>query len=75
MPSMMDKSGPMPVRAGLERGPVARWIFIAHRIVSIVVVLLAIYVVLAAIVGAFFGGQSLATRLIYLWHQIYTIWT
>jgi len=59
----------------LEHRPIARWLLIAHRIVTVVALLLAVYVVVAVIAGAVLGGHSLATRLIFLWHQIYSIWT
>jgi len=76
MPSIMDKSGSTPARLELGPGPVVpRWLLIAHRIVTVVALLLAVYVVLAVIASVVLGGHSLATRLLFLWHQIYSIWT
>ncbi len=75
MPNLEDRSDSVPVHLELEHRPVTRCLLIAHRIVTAIALLLAAYVVLAAITGAVLGGHSLATRLIYLWHQIYSIWT
>lgn len=75
MSTIMDESDSMPTGLRPEHGAIPRWLFIAHRIVAVVVLLLAVYVVLAVIAGAVLGGHSLATALVFLWHQIYTIWT
>ncbi len=75
MPSFKDRSDSVPMHIGLEHRPMARWLLITHRIVTVVALLLAVYVVVAVIAGAVLGGHSLATRLIFLWHQIYSIWT
>ncbi len=75
MPGIIDKTDSVPTHLGLEHGAVPRWLLIAHRIATVVAILLAVYVVLMVIAGAVLGGHSLATALLFLWHQIYTIWT
>ncbi len=75
MPVFMDESNSMPTPPGTERGPIPRWLLIAHRIVGIVVTLMAIYVVLMVLATAVLGGHSLATGLLSLWHRIHAIWT
>jgi len=75
MSVFMDEPNSMPASLGLEPRPIPRWLLIAHRIVVVVVVVLAVYVVLMTLAGVFLGGHSLATALLLLWHQIYTIVT
>jgi hypothetical protein len=75
MSSVMDKSESMPTRLDLKHGPMSRRLLIVHRILTAVALLLMVYVVVMAVAGGFLGGQALVTRLINLWHQIYTIWT
>ena len=60
MPSLKDRSDSVPMHSYgrvsnpplLEHRPIARWLLIAHRIVTVVALLLAIYVVVAVIAGA-----------------------
>jgi len=72
---IMDKPDPIPGRLGLEHGPVPRWLLIAHRIVTVAVLFLIVFAVLTLIAAIVFGGHSLATRLLFLWHHVDSIWT
>ncbi len=75
MPTLVDKSDSVPTRLGFENRPVPRVLLIAHRVVVVVVLFLIVFAALTAVTAAIFGGHSLATRLMFLWHHLDSIWT